>query len=226
MLFEGESKQILSTDQADMVVIRFKDTIGSVDMKLEGKGKVCCSLNKFFFSLMEGQIPTHYIADFDETSFIARKLKMLPVKVVVRNFAAGSICERQNVQKGTWFPYPYVEYLIKDENLETFYLTEEEVVKKGILDFEEAVLLTDASKMISKIVYDRLNSSDLKLIDITLMFGKDVNEGYFLADEMTPDTMRISSKSTDVSFGKDELSSEAAKLVGSYNLLAEKLGVK
>lgn len=228
ILVDGNSKQILSTESENNIIIKFKDKVScsyvTEPFQLKGKAVLSQFLNKYFFSLLDGSVPHHVVEFLNDTAFIARKLRMLPVIIAVRNFAAGSICERKNYERGEWFAFPLIEYFVKTQDGILEEISEDEIVSKNILTFPEIDLLLNASRYINKIIYSDLNDKGLVLADIKLSFGRNKN-GFYLADELTPATMRIWDKQTRESLDRDVLLNDNYDLIKTYTFLAERLGI-
>ncbi|MDD3237666.1 MAG: phosphoribosylaminoimidazolesuccinocarboxamide synthase [Candidatus Gastranaerophilales bacterium] len=181
ILYNGRTKAVFKTDHQELVSISFKE------LGVSGNAEACLKLNELFFNILnDNNIPTHFLDNNEKNSFLATTLSIIPVTIAVRNFASGSICSRQNIQKGTWFPYPYVEYFYGDE-----ILSEKELMLNKILNFDEIMLLNEVSKLVCKLIYDYLIAKNLKLVDVKVKFGKNKWGNYFVAGDFSPNKMRV-----------------------------------
>lgn len=230
LLYEGKSKQILSSDNDNHVLIKFKNTVtalseGKEDV-FENKARVTSSINKYCFNLIKNSIPTHIVSFNNDSSFVAKKLTMIPVKIIIRNFAAGSICERKNYNEGEWFPYPLLEYFLENDEFSSPFITEDYIVDNNILNFDQIDVLIDFSRRANQILWTDFLSKNLRLVDVKFEFGRD-SEGYiYLADEISPDTFRVWDSETGESLGKDVYRENKANLVQTYSKLADRLEIK
>lgn len=230
LLYEGKSKQVFTADNNSQVLIKFKDSVtalnGQKENIFENKANVTSAINKYFFSLINGAVPNHIISFNNDASFVAKKLTMIPIKLVVRNFAAGSICERKQYNRGEWFPYPLVEYFFKSDELSNPEISEGEIVSKGILNFDQIDVLIDFSRRVTQLIWTELISKKLYLVDIKFEFGKDAEGNIYLADEISPDTCRIWDSNTRESLDKDVYRENKADLIETYLKLAERLEIE
>lgn len=230
LLYEGKSKQVLTTNNDSQVLIRFTDKVTALNVKKENffehKAKVTSAINKYFFDIINSAVPHHIISFKHDSSFIAKKLDMIPIKFVIRNFAAGSICERRQYNKGEWFPYPLFEHFLKSDELSNPEISEEEIVNKGILNYAQLDILIAYSRRINQILWTHLVNKKLHLVDIKFEFGKDSEGNMYLADEISPDTFRIWDVNTGESLDKDVYRENTADLVETYLKLAERLEIK
>lgn len=230
LLYEGKSKQVLTTNDDNQVLIRFKDTItdfnGKKENIFENKAKVTSAIYKYFFNLINTSVPNHVISFNNDATFVAKKLNIIPIIFVVRNFAAGSICERKKYNKGEWFPYPLIEYFLKNDELYNPEISEEEIVTKGILNYSQIDVMIDFSRKVNQLIWTKLVSKNLHLADIRLEFGWDTEGNIYLADEISPDTCRIWDSESHDSLDKDAYLENKADLVDTYLKLAERLEIK
>ena len=121
-MYEGKAKQVLATDHPDQVVIRFKDSATAFDGKKKGtivnKGVYNLKISAFFFQMLEQEgIPTHFIQTLNDRDMLTRKLDIVPVEVVMRNIAAGSLAKRLGLEEGTSMSIPILEFYYKDDAL-------------------------------------------------------------------------------------------------------------
>lgn len=230
LLYEGKSKQIYAAEDNNEVLIRFKDEVtalnGRINNVFENKAYISSTINKYCFNLIKASIPTHIISFNDDCSFVAKKLSIIPVEIIIRNFAAGSICERKKYNEGEWFPYPLLEYFCKNcENSGTF-VTEDYIVNNGILNFDQIDVLIDFSRRANQILWADFISKKLRLVDIKFEFGRDSDGNIYLADEISPVTFRVWDFETGESFDKDIYNENKADIVQTYLKLVERLGIK
>lgn len=230
LLYEGKTKQVLKAASDNNVIIKFKDTVTSLDGQkevfFENKAKITSAFNKHFFNMVGSAVPSHIITFNDDSSFVAKKLSMIPIEIVIRNFAAGSICERRGYKRGEWFPYPLLENFLKNDVLGDPEISEEQIVNQGILNYAQIDVLIDFSRKVNQIIWTELISKNLYLVDVKLEYGFDSEGNIYLADEISPDNCRIWDKTTNESYDKDVFRENKADLIETYLKLAERLEIK
>jgi len=230
LLYEGKAKQVFNTDCPDEVIIQFKDDAtafnGEKKDSFSGKGIVNTLFTRHFFDILESQgIKTHVISYIDEISLRAKKVKIFPLEVVVRNFAAGSICKRDGYEKGFKFDSPKCEFFLKDDSKGDPIITEAEIFDMYLATEEELEIIRQTTLKINSILSAYVDKKGITLVDFKLEFGKTVEGEVILADEISPDTCRFWLKGTTESLDKDVYREGKGDLISSYRRLAEILGV-
>jgi len=231
LLYEGKAKKIFSSDQQNQIIIYFKDDAtafnGVKKDTLKGKGRVNGIITRHFFDLLDANgIKTHIISYIDDISLKAVKLDIFPIEVVVRNYAAGSICKRLNLPKGLKFDEPIIELFLKDDSLGDPLWEKTNFVQNGFATEAELDKIEEIALSINIILSKYLDSKEITLVDFKLEFGKDINGEIYLADEISPDTCRFWIKGTMESLDKDVYREDKGNLVDSYRRFAKILGVE
>lgn len=230
LLYEGKAKKVLATGNADEVIISFKDDATAFNgLKKDSfaeKGRVNLAFTKYFFELLEaGGIKTHIISFIDETSLRARKVDIVPLEVVARNIAAGSLCKRLGFQKGLELAPPLCEFYLKDDSLNDPILAKEHIKYLNVVTEQELAYIEQQALAINEILSAHMDSKGITLVDFKLEFGKTSSGEIILADEISPDTCRFWKKGTMDSLDKDVYREEKGDLVDSYKILANILGI-
>jgi len=231
LLYEGKAKQVYNTDSPDEVIIKFKDDAtafnGEKKDSFSGKGVVNTLFTRHFFNLLQSEgIKTHVISYLDEISLRAKKVKIFPLEVVVRNYAAGSICKRKGYEKGLKFDPPMCEFFLKDDAKGDPLITEAEIFEMNLATKEELDTIRQTTLKINSIISNYVDKKGVTLVDFKLEFGKTTEGEVILADEISPDTCRFWKKGTTESLDKDVYRESKGDLVSTYRHLAEILGVK
>ncbi|QTA38306.1 phosphoribosylaminoimidazolesuccinocarboxamide synthase [Thermosipho ferrireducens] len=228
MLYEGKAKKIFEKSK-DEVVIYFKDDVtafnGEKKDSISGKGKINKKISVFFFKILEEKgVPTQFIKDLDETSFVARKLDIIPLEVIVRNYTAGSFCKRYGVKKGIKLKEPIVEFSLKDDELGDPMICKNVILSLELVDGDILEKIEHYARKINEILTRLLSQSNIILVDFKLEFGvKDGN--IYLADEISPDTCRFWDKNTMESLDKDVYREETGDLVERYSEFLRRIGL-
>ena len=204
-ILQGKVKTVFELDEPDKVLIQYEDKVtagnGKKEAYVEDKGKVCCQISEILFQELEKfGIKTHYISMPTHRAMAVKKVDIIPIEVVVRNVAAGSIVRQTPLEEGTVFSNPLVEFYLKDDEKDDPLLTEDRARLIGDYPLRE---LKQLAAEVNVVLQDIFNKIDLTLVDFKLEYGYDVNGNLLLADELSPDGMRLWKKGTSESFDKD-----------------------
>ena len=220
---KGKVKTLFTTSEPDVVLIQYEDKVTAgngrkVDFP-EGKGAVCLEISEFLFKELEKYgIRTHYIDRYPVAIMSCKKVDIIPIEVVVRNIATGSIVRQTTLEEGTEFSNPLVEFYLKDDEKDDPLLTEDRARLMG--DYPLLTLKHIASE-VNVILQDIFNKIDLTLVDFKLEFGYDSERNLLLADELSPDGMRLWREGK--SFDKDLFRKEKGDIVEAYNYILSEL---
>lgn len=231
LLYEGKAKEIYESQNSDEILIRYKDSAtafnGAKKEIINGKGRLNLKFARHFFTILEDAgIKTHTVKYIDDLSLIAKKVEIILLEVIIRNYAAGSICKREGYEKGFKFEQPLFEIFYKDDAQNDPLVTEEYAITNNVATAAEIETIRNEALKINKILSDYLAKKDVTLVDFKLEFGRLPNGDIILADEISPDTCRFWKKGTMDSLDKDVFREEKGSLIESYTKLAEILGVK
>lgn len=231
LLYEGKAKEIYESQNSDEILIRYKDSAtafnGAKKEIINGKGRLNLKFARHFFTILEDAgIKTHTVKYIDDLSLIAKKVEIILLEVIIRNYAAGSICKREGYEKGYKFEQPLFEIFYKDDAQNDPLVTEEYAIENNVATAAEIEIIKNEALKINKILSDYLAKKDVTLVDFKLEFGRLPNGEIILADEISPDTCRFWKKGTMDSLDKDVFREEKGSLIESYSKLAEILGVK
>jgi phosphoribosylaminoimidazole-succinocarboxamide synthase len=204
---EGKTKEVYEFD-SEHVLLRFKDSItagdgAKVDI-LSNKGIINAQTSAYLFRILEKNgIKTHYVGMYDERTMIVKKLKMIPVEVVARKIATGSIIKRLPIKEGELFDPPIVEFFLKDDTRHDPLLNYHHLRYLGLMTFNEALKAEEIVTKVINILSEFLNKKGLAIYDIKIELGKDKNNELIIGDEITLDSMRVRDLSTGRILDKD-----------------------
>jgi len=224
-LLQGKVKTVYDVDgEAQKVLIKFHDKVTAGNGRLvefpEDKGKTCCLISALLFELMEKNgIRTHYLGTEGLDSLLCRKLTIIPVEVICRNIAAGSIVKTTTINEGTLIQPPIIEYFLKDDSKNDPLLTEDRVRLMGINPEPLAVITRDVNYRLQTL----FTLCGIDLVDFKLEFGYDAHGDLFLADELSPDNMRLWKKDTKERFDKDLFRKDEGDIVVAYKNILQQL---
>lgn len=226
--YEGKAKRVFSTETVHQLRVEYKDEVtagnGAKKDKMQGKGRLNNRITSIIFEyLNKHDIESHFIKQLSETEQLVKEVKIIPLEVVVRNIATGSITKRLGFEKGHVFDEPLVEFFYKNDDLNDPLITDDHVKLLHIANDEEIKTLKDMAKNINKVLIQLMNEMDLRLVDFKVEFGKTENGDILLADEISPDTCRIWDKYSDTNFDKDVYRNDTGSLIDTYQTFLDKL---
>ena len=224
-ILKGKVKSVYDVDgDAQKVLIKFHDKVTAWNGKHveypEEKGKICCLISALLFEKLESRgIRTHYIELPSLDTMLCRKLTIIPVEVIVRNIAAGSIVKTTTISEGTLIQPPIVEYFLKDDAKDDPLLTYDRVRLMGI----DPAPMKEQALEINHQLQSLFMIMGIDLVDFKLEFGYDAHGDLFLADELSPDNMRLWKKGTKERFDKDLFRKDEGDIVKAYKYILQEL---
>lgn len=227
-LYDGKAKQLLPGPDPHTVILFFKDTVtagdGTKRSTIPGKGALAAQISMKLFELL-ATVPSHYLTKLDAQSFLARKVQIIPLEVVVRNYAAGSILKRLGLTRGQPFDPPLVELFYKSDALHDPLICETHAVTLGLATPAELAQLKDYALQANRALTEYFEGVGLKLIDMKFEFGRTPDGTILLADELSPDTMRLWDARTNESLDKDVFRQDTGDLLEVYREVARRMGI-
>ena len=225
--YTGKAKTV-ETLSRDQVRIIFRDDItagdGAKKDTMIGKGELGAGISNLLFKILaDSGIPTHLINIESSTTVIARKLQIIPVEVVVRNIAAGSICRRYRLQEGKDLSSPLVEFFYKDDELHDPLIGIDTAVTLGFATKLELEMMKTRALQVNSILSELFKLGGMILVDFKLEFGKDETGYLFLADEISGDSMRVWDAKTRQKLDKDVFRKDLGDVLAGYRIMLEKL---
>ena len=195
-LYEGKAKIIYKTDDPDVLLAQYKDDATAFNAQkrgqIVGKGRMNCSIATHLFQKLESSgIQTHFIDQPNETQMRMKAVKIVPLEVVVRNIAAGSLCQQTGLELGTELKEPLVDFYYKDDDLGDPFLSRARILMMEIASSDQIDQLATLALEINRILIDFFQECGITLVDFKLEFGIDSNGKLLLADEISPDTCRL-----------------------------------
>jgi len=219
----GKVKTVYDTDDPNVVLIQYENKVtagnGKKESIVDGKGEVCCKISEFFFKkLEESNIKTHYISMPTHHAMACKRVEIIPIEVVVRNICAGSICRQTTLEEGDHINWPLVEWYLKDDAKDDPLLTEDRIMIMGYgpLMLKE---MERVAREVNGIMKNIFLNIGITLVDFKLEFGYDANRNILLADELSPDGMRLWKDGK--SFDKDLFRKEEGDIVEAYKYILQ-----
>ncbi len=225
---KGKVKTIFQTDKPDEVLIQYEDRVtagnGEKEDYPQGKGAICCEISSIIFKkLEEVGVKTHYLGMPTHRSMLCRKVDIIPLEVICRNFAAGSIVRTTTINEGTAINPPIVEFFLKDDSKNDPLLTMDRVRLMGY----DPQPLIEATHSINSHLLTLFTLMGIDLIDFKVEFGYDNHGDLYLADEISPDSMRLWKKGTrdryDKDLFRDDHYVDEGDILPAYEIILQKL---
>ena len=190
--------------------------------KFEGKGKLNCLISsKIFEILEENNIPTHFLEIKNENTMIAKKINVIPLEIVLRNIAYGSLCKQPTIRSGTVLSKPLIDIYLKNDELNDPLITKDRIELMNILSSNDLDLIIELTLKINGILKSFFKNIQLQLVDFKLEFGYDFKKNILLGDEISPDNCRLwdlnQKNDTIVSLDKDRFRNDLGGLIEAYS---------
>ncbi len=228
-LYTGKAKTVYATDEPDHLILHFRNDTSAFDgekvAQLDRKGRVNNRFNAFIMErLAEAGIPTHFERLLGDEEALVKRLEMLPVECVVRNYAAGSLCRRLGVEEGLALEPPVFEFFLKNDALHDPMINESHIRTFRWATDDEVVEMKDLSLRINGILTRLFADAGLLLVDFKLEFGR-FHGRLLLGDEFSPDGCRLWDAETRTRLDKDRFRQGLGGVVEAYEEVARRLGI-
>lgn len=222
LIYEGKGKKLYQATEENCVLAEFKDDLTAFNAlkkgEEKGKGELNCLISQVLFSLLQEKgISTHYLRLVENHIMLCKRIKMIPLEVVVRNIATGSLSKRLGIEEGKSLPFALVEFYYKDDSLGDPLLNDDHCLILGAVDNREILeTLRELGRKVNEILSDFLFQKDLVLVDFKLEFGFDEKGEIILGDELSPDNLRLWDKHTGKKLDKDVFRQDLGNVKNAY----------
>ncbi|CAM4138437.1 phosphoribosylaminoimidazolesuccinocarboxamide synthase [Psychrobacter arenosus] len=229
LLYKGKAKSVFETEDSDFLVLEFRDDTSAFNgervEQLARKGQVNNRFNAFIMQkLAEAGVETHFEKQLSDNEVLVKRLDMIPVECVVRNFAAGSLVRRLGLEEGQELSPPTYELFFKDDALGDPMVNESLSITLGWATQEQLAEMQRLTYVVNDVLAKLFDAGDLMLIDFKLEFG--VYHGRIvLGDEFSPDGCRIWDKATKKKLDKDRFRQSLGDVIEAYEEVAQRIGV-
>ncbi|WP_298837883.1 phosphoribosylaminoimidazolesuccinocarboxamide synthase [Clostridium sp.] len=227
LLYEGKAKKMFSTDNKDEVRVYFKDDAtagnGAKKGKIEKKGILNNSITTTLYELLEKKgIKTHFIKKINDREQLCKKVEIVPLEVIIRNVAAGSMAKRYGIEEGSKLKIAVIELSYKNDDLGDPLINDYHAVAMGLTTFEELGEIYTMAFQINDILKEVFLKQDVNLIDFKLEFGRFKGE-VILADEISPDTCRLWDVKTGEKLDKDRFRRDLGNVTEAYEEILNRI---
>ncbi|MDA8443343.1 MAG: phosphoribosylaminoimidazolesuccinocarboxamide synthase [Peptococcaceae bacterium] len=219
-IYEGKAKKVFKTDNPDYYWVTYKDDAtafnGEKKGTIDAKGYYNNQISALLFKELEkAGIPTHMVELTGDREMLVKGLEIIPLEVVVRNVAAGSLAKRLGFEEGRKLPFAVVEFYYKDDALGDPLVNDSHIAVLGLAEPQELLLLQDMGLKINRVLQDILAKAGIELIDFKLEFGRHKGE-IILGDEISPDTCRFWDATTGDKLDKDRFRRDLGQVEEAY----------
>ena len=232
-IYEGKAKILYEGPEPGTIVQYFKDDATAFNAQkkdvIEGKGVLNNRLSEFFMTgLNQIGVPTHFIKRLNMREQLVRQCEIIPLEVIVRNFAAGTMAKRLGIEEGLQLPRPIVEYCYKDDKLGDPLVTEEHIAAFGWASQQDMDDILSLALRVNDYLSGLMYGVGIKLVDFKIEIGRVYDGDYqrlIVADEISPDSMRLWDIETGQKLDKDVFRRDLGSLTDAYTEVARRLGV-
>ena len=211
-LYEGKAKKVWATDDPEIVIVDYKDDATAFN-----------SLKKS--TIIDKGVPTHFGKELSDRETAVKKVKIVPLEVIIRNRAAGSICKRLGLEEGMDFVRPSIEFSYKDDDLGDPLINSYHAISCGFATQEDVDTIKKYAFKVNEVLKEYFLSIGVELIDFKLEFGKTSDGTIVLADEISPDTCRFWDSKTHEKLDKDRFRRDLGGVEDAYAEMMKRVGL-
>ncbi|EAH4571118.1 MULTISPECIES: phosphoribosylaminoimidazolesuccinocarboxamide synthase [unclassified Campylobacter] len=229
LLYEGKGKKMFKTDDENLLITEFKDDLTAFNAEKRGneagKGALNCKISTEIFHLLEKEgIKTHLVETISDKEQIVKKCNIIPIEVITRNVATGSLTKRLGIKEGTILPFAVVEFCYKNDDLGDPIINDEHCLILNLVKSEKDLeLIKNIARQINSILVKFFESKGLRLIDFKLEFGIDGEGNMILADEISPDSCRFWDSKTNEKLDKDRFRQDLGNVKMAYEEVLKRI---
>ncbi|MDR1868531.1 MAG: phosphoribosylaminoimidazolesuccinocarboxamide synthase [Treponema sp.] len=227
-VYEGKAKKVFATDDPELFIVDYKDDAtafnGEKKGTIVGKGVINNRVTNHLMKLLESKgIPTHLVEELSERETLVKKVKIVPIEVIVRNIAAGSLSKRLGLAEGTKLATTVLEYCYKDDALGDPMINDYHIAAMKLATPAELEKISAYSFKVNTILAEYLKDLGIELIDFKLEFGRLKDGTIVLADEISPDTCRFWDSKTGEKLDKDRFRRDLGGVEDAYKEILKRL---
>ena len=230
LLYEGKAKKVFTTEYPDVLIVSYKDDATAFDGQkkgtIVGKGAINNRMTNHVFKLLEAEgVPTHLIEEINDRETAVKKVEIVPLEVIVRNFSAGSFAKKLGMEEGIELKCPTLEFSYKNDDLHDPFINDYYALALGLATEEEIQTISRYAFKVNKVMRHYFDSLGIELIDFKIEFGR-YHGQIILADEVSPDTCRLWDKETHEKLDKDRFRRDLGHVEDAYQEVFRRLGIE
>lgn len=228
MLYEGKAKQVFATGNPEVIIIHYKDDASAYNgikrAQIANKGEWNNKISSIIYERLEKEgIKTHFIRRIDDRNQLCKRVKVIPIEVIVRNRAAGSMARRLGLPEGMQPKNTIYEYCYKNDELNDPLINEHHAVALGISTYEELDEIHGITERINCLLTEMFARIGVTLVDFKIEFGRTADGTLVLSDELSPDTCRLWDADTQEKLDKDRFRRDLGRVGEAYNEILSRL---
>ncbi|MCT4395538.1 phosphoribosylaminoimidazolesuccinocarboxamide synthase [Periweissella beninensis] len=228
LLYEGKAKQVYSTNEPNILWVHFMDQVTALNGKrktqIAQKGQLASAISDYLFNyLTDKGIANHYLKKVGPVDQLVKKVKILPLEVVVRNLAAGHFVTKYGVPMHQKLTATIHEFYLKNDELDDPFMNDEQIMALNLATKAEIATLKAQADLVNQYLTTLFKEINIELVDFKLEFGYDETQTLILADELSPDNMRLLDMTTHASLDKDVFRQQSGDMTSGYQIVLDRL---
>ncbi|MCI9360147.1 MAG: phosphoribosylaminoimidazolesuccinocarboxamide synthase [Hungatella sp.] len=229
LLYEGKAKKVFTTEDQDALIVSYKDDATAFDGQkkgtIVGKGAINNRMTNHIFQLLEAEgVPTHLIEELNDRETVVKKVEIVPLEVIIRNFSAGSFAKKLGMEEGIKLLSPTLEFSYKNDDLHDPFINDYYALALGLATQEEIDTISKYAFKVNEVMQNYFAGLGIELIDFKIEFGR-YHGQIILADEVSPDTCRLWDKETHEKLDKDRFRRDLGNVEDAYQEVFRRLGI-
>lgn len=230
LLYEGKAKKVFTTEDPDALIVSYKDDATAFDGQkkgtIVGKGAINNRMTNHVFKLLEAEgVPTHLIQELNDRETAVKKVEIVPLEVIIRNFSAGSFAKKMGMEEGIELKCPTLEFSYKNDDLHDPFINSYYALALDLVTQEEIDVISKYAFKVNEVMRKYFAGLGIELIDFKIEFGR-YHGQIILADEVSPDTCRLWDKETHEKLDKDRFRRDLGNVEDAYNEVFKRLGIQ
>ncbi|MDD2295441.1 MAG: phosphoribosylaminoimidazolesuccinocarboxamide synthase [Eubacteriales bacterium] len=227
-IYEGKAKKVYATEDPNYCIVSYKDDAtafnGLKKGTILGKGAINNRVTNHLMRLIEQSgVPTHYVQELNDRETVVKRVRIIPLEVIVRNLAAGSMAKRLGLEEGLELKKPVLEFSYKKDELGDPMVNDDHILALAYATEEDLKIIKDYAQQVNRILSDYLAEAGIRLVDFKLEFGKTADGTIVLADEISPDTCRFWDSKTNEKLDKDRFRRDLGQVEDAYQEILRRL---
>lgn len=231
LLYEGKAKKVFVTENPEVLIVSYKDDATALDgLKkgtIVGKGAINNRMTNHIFKLLAAKgVPTHLIEELNDRETAVKKVEIVPLEVIIRNYSAGSFAKKLGMEEGIRLACPTLEFSFKNDDLHDPFINDYYALALNLATKEEIKTITKYAFIVNEVMQEYFASLGIDLIDFKIEFGRLADGTIILADEVSPDTCRLWDKDTHEKLDKDRFRRDMGNVESAYQEVFRRLGIQ
>ncbi len=230
LLYEGKAKKVFTTEDPDVLIVSYKDDATAFDGQkkgtIVGKGAINNRMTNHVFRLLEAEgVPTHLVEELNDRETAVKKVEIVPLEVIIRNFSAGSFAKKMGMEEGIRLKCPTLEFSYKNDDLHDPFINSYYALALDLATQEEIDTISRYAFKVNEVMRRYFAGLGIELIDFKIEFGR-YHGQIILADEVSPDTCRLWDKETHEKLDKDRFRRDLGNVEDAYQEVFRRLGIQ